>query len=113
MSRRLAFTLIGTVVGAAGALWVWRLAQAELAAGVSEAGVGFGISQMLFLVSAPWSVAVWVAMMIIVAITGIDGIGGIAPFYAMPIVAGAGWGWLASYIRWSRWREPTRTPPVR
>jgi hypothetical protein len=37
-------------------------------------------------------------MLGLVLLTGRDGVGGLAPFYAMPIVAGAGWAWVLSLI---------------
>src|SRR5687767_7623254 len=112
MSRRVAFTLVGTVVGAAVSLWAWREGQAELAAGVSEAGVGFGVSHVLFIVSFPWSIAIWALMIAQVSLTGVDGAGGLAPFYAMPILAGAGWGWMISFVPWRRRRTPPPDSPA-
>jgi hypothetical protein len=112
MSRRTAFISLGALAGAAVAVWAWRETQAQLATGVSAAGVGFGMSHLLFLISFPWSVAVWALAIAKVLITGVDGAGGMAPFYAMPIVAGAGWGWLASFVARRRTRAHSSEPPA-
>lgn len=99
MTRRTRFITVGAVVGAAIAAWAWHGAQAAIAAGENAAGVGFGLSHGLFFISLPWSILVWAILIVISMITGADGPAFLAPaFYAMPVVAGAGWGWLASYV---------------
>ena len=100
MSRRTRFALSGALAGAAGAAWVWHLARSAIDAGQNAAGVGFGVSHLLFLVSLPWSVLPLMAGVAASALTGVDNAAFNAPFfYAMPVVSGAGWGWLASFVR--------------
>ena|SRR5215217_5780536 len=111
MTRRDRFVTAGAFVGAAIAAWAWHAGRAALAAGENAAGVGFGLSHGLFFISLPWSILVWAAMVAIAAITGADGPAFLAPFfYAMPVVAGAGWGWLASFIR--RRARPASVDPA-
>jgi hypothetical protein len=113
MSRRLRFISVGGVLGAAGAACIWHLEHAVLAAGVSAASAGVGASHLLFLVSLPWNGAVLLPMLIINVLTGADGPAFLTPFfYAMPIVAGIGWAWLASLVPWRRRRTATVIPPA-
>jgi hypothetical protein len=112
MSRRITFISLGSLAGALVASWAWHEGQSELAAGVSAAGVGFGLAHVLFLISLPWSLSVWALAIACMLITGVDGAGGLAPFYAMPVVAGAGWGWLASFIPDKRRRAQRSDPPA-
>ena len=93
----------GALLGAALSLWVWRGADAAVAAGANASGVGFGVSHALFIFSLPWSFLVLIAMWGVAAMTGADGRAFLTPwFYAMPVVAGACWGALGSLVLRSR-----------
>ena len=108
LPRWLRYVALGALAGLAVALGVWRYEQAAIAAGENPAGVGFGVSHLLFFVSLPWSVLVWGVMVVVGDATGADGPAFLRPFfYAMPAVAGAGWGWIASL---RRRRAPERSP---
>ena len=103
---------IGIAVGALITAWYFQHEQSLLAQGENAAGVGFGLSIALFAVSLPWSLLVWLLLLTIGTITGADGPGFLRPFfYAMPVVAGAGWGALISIIAAERRkRRASRTP---
>jgi hypothetical protein len=102
ISQRLRFVIVGTLVGASCSAWIWHGEQAAIAAGQNVAGAGFGVATLLFLLCLPWSLAVWALMIGTALLTGADGAVFIRPFfYAMPIVAGAGWAWAAYFVvRW-------------
>jgi hypothetical protein len=96
--------LIGALIGAAISFAVFLAAQRAVQNGAGLEGVGFAVSHGLFIFTLPWSMPVLFAMWAVGAATGLDGPGFTAPwFYAMPIVAGACWGGVASMIRraWS------------
>ena len=100
----------GVLVGALGSLHTWRAAQAAIAAGEPPAGVGLGVSHTLFFLCLPWSIPVVLAMWVVATITGADGPAFLAPwFYAMPVVAGAGWGAIFG----GAWRRARRSTTAR
>lgn len=68
-------------------------------------------SHFLFLVGLPWSLVVFAANVGAMLITGGDRLS-ILLFYAMPVVAGAGWGWVAAAVR-GRLRRRAGDPAVR
>jgi hypothetical protein len=68
-------------------------------AGGRMTGVGFGTSLVLFFLSLPWSVLVWALRSGIALVTRVDGAAFNMPFFfCMPIVAGAGWGWVIGVL---------------
>jgi hypothetical protein len=108
MSRQFRFITVGALIGAACAGWIWHGARMAVAAGENSAGVGFGVAHLLFLVSLPWSLAVWALMIGVGFLTGADGPAFLRPFfYAMPVVAGVGWAWAASFIARARGGAPS------
>jgi hypothetical protein len=96
---RFVLVLSGAIMGAVVSGWAWLDATQRLAAGEHEAGIGFGLSHLLFFVSLPWSILALPLGAIIALIVGpADGSVNLLVFYAMPIVAGACWGWAADRL---------------
>ena len=95
--RRVHYLALGPFIGAAVALWIWHAEASAIAAGEDPRGAGLGASHLLFVLSLPWSLAVWAVLIAVGTATGADGPAFLRPFfYVMPVVAGAGWGWVAS-----------------
>jgi hypothetical protein len=105
---------IGLLLGVAATAWLSWQWHAVPADGRRSAGLGTSIG--LFIVCLPWSGAVWGAVAVIaevaVGVTGHEPPLGIAPFLAMPIAAGAGWGWVADVIRVRFGRSAGAEPPI-
>jgi hypothetical protein len=90
---------LGSAIGVLGAVAAYIGEQSSLAGGANAAGVGFGISHLLFFLALPWSLGVLLVMWIVGGITHSDGPAFLRPFFfAMPIVAGTGWGCLIAII---------------
>lgn len=102
LRRRFRFITLGMLAGLAVALWIWWGEYRAIATGQSAAGAGVGASHLLALISFPWSLGVLALLRALASATGADGPAFLRPFfYAMPLVAGAGWGWLTSVV-WRR-----------
>ena len=108
--RQLRFIALGAAVGAAVLVAIWRSEQAALAQGQNPRHVHSDTAHLQFFISLPWSLAVWGVHLAIVIITGTDDYAlGRFLYYTDPVVAGAGWGWLASlYRRGAPGRPPSR-----
>jgi hypothetical protein len=91
--------LTGALMGAAASGSAWLEVTQRLAAGENASGIGFGFSHFLFFVSLPWSILmVFVGWAIALVVGPTDGSLNMLLFYAMPIVAGACWGWAADRL---------------
>jgi hypothetical protein len=91
--------LWGAVIGLCAALGVVWLYWAAWRRGANLSAEGFALSHLVFILSLPWSLLVWALMIAVGTLTGGDGPAFMAPFFlSMPIVAGAGWGWLVGAL---------------
>lgn len=92
-------------IGAVVSVCFHRYGELLIARGETDAGVGLGLGIMLFLVSLPWSVPMWMLGGIIFSIPGANEPTFIKPFlFAMPIVAGGAWGAVTS-MGAAKWRS--------
>jgi hypothetical protein len=99
MRSRFVLVLSGAIMGAVVSGWAWLDTTQRLAAGGNAREIGFGLSHLLFFVSLPWSILmVFVGWAIALVVGPTDGSLKMLPFYAMPIVAGACWGWAADRL---------------
>jgi len=80
-------------------LAVWAAEAAAARHGAPAADAQFGDALLLFFLSLPWSLPVWALMLGAGALTGADGPSFMRPFFfAMPAVAGAGWGVVVALV---------------
>ena len=105
--RTVRYLVMGVLAGAVVAFLVWRSAQADLAAGEDAAGVGFGTSHVLFFLSLPWSLAIFIIGPILSAFD----VHKLYAFYVLPVIAGVGWAWLLSERQPTPRRRPSRRAP--
>ena len=101
--------VVGALLGAALSSYVGWAEWRSIAAGQNPAGAGFATSHLLFFVSLPWSAPVIGLAGVVGRVTGADGPAFLRPFfYAMPVVAGAGWGLLWAVLRRGRSSRPVK-----
>jgi hypothetical protein len=101
----------GAAIGSCGTIVALVHFVNALHSGVNMNGFGLGQSISLFVLCLPWSIAVWIVMLGTVILTGEHGAAFNASFFfCMPIVAGAGWGWVIGELRRRfRWTAADKT----
>lgn len=99
MSRTRRIALAGALIGFVASAWLWYATERAIASGANAHGLWFSNALGLFFLSLPWSILVWGANLLFVVLTGIDNARANAPFFlAMPVVAGACWGWIGGWL---------------
>jgi polyferredoxin len=91
--------VVGALLGLVVTIAVFLYELVAIAKGEDPRSLGFGVSHGLFLFCAPWSLIVYSFVVVIGMTFGLDGPAFLRPFFfSMPVVAGAGWGWLLGFL---------------